>query len=48
VVVPGTGFGQIPGTNHFRLVFLPPEDILEKAYNKIGNFFKMYIDKFEK
>lgn len=48
VVVPGTGFGQKPDTNHFRLVFLPPEDVLEKAYNKIGEFFKMYVDKFEK
>lgn len=48
VVVPGTGFGQKPDTNHFRLVFLPPEDVLEKAYSKIGEFFKMYVDKFEK
>jgi alanine-synthesizing transaminase len=47
VVVPGTGFGQVPGTNHMRLVFLPPEDVLEKAYNRIGEFYKMYVDKFE-
>ncbi|MCW8850503.1 MAG: aminotransferase class I/II-fold pyridoxal phosphate-dependent enzyme [Melioribacteraceae bacterium] len=47
VVVPGTGFGQIPGTAHMRLVFLPPEEILEKAYNRIGEFFKKYVDKFE-
>lgn len=47
VVVPGTGFGQAPGTNHIRLVFLPPEEILEKAYNRIGEFFKKYVDKFE-
>ena len=48
VVVPGTGFGQVPGTNHFRLVFLPPEDVLEKAYNMLGEFFNEYLDKFEK
>lgn len=48
VVVPGTGFGQVAGTNHFRLVFLPPEEVLEKAYNRIGEFFKKYVDKFEK
>ncbi len=48
VVVPGTGFGQVPGTNHFRVVFLPPEDILEKAYKSIGDFFLKYVDKFEK
>jgi len=48
VVVPGTGFGQVPGTKHFRLVFLPNEQILEKAYKKIGSFFQKYVDKFEK
>jgi alanine-synthesizing transaminase len=48
VVVPGTGFGQVPGTNHFRVVFLPPEDVLEKAYKSIGDFFLKYVDKFEK
>lgn len=46
VVVPGSGFGQIPGTNHMRLVFLPPDEVLEKAYNKIAEFFKVYVDKF--
>jgi len=48
VVVPGTGFGQVPGTNHIRIVFLPPEDILDKAYKNIGDFFTKYVDKFEK
>ncbi len=48
VVVPGTGFGQVPGTNHFRAVFLPPEDVLEKAYKSIGDFFGKYVEKFEK
>lgn len=38
VVVHGGGFGQKPGTAHFRVVFLPPEDILIKAYTKIGEF----------
>ncbi|MBZ0266452.1 aminotransferase class I/II-fold pyridoxal phosphate-dependent enzyme, partial [bacterium] len=42
VVVPGSGFGQVPGTQHFRIVFLPPEPILEKAYNQIANFMKRY------
>ena len=48
VVVPGTGFGQAPGTNHFRVVFLPPEEILEKAYKNIAAFLEKYIDRFEK
>lgn len=32
VVVPGSGFGQKPGTQHFRVVFLPNAEILEKAF----------------
>ncbi len=48
VVVPGSGFGQVPGTKHFRVVFLPPENVLEKAYKAIGEFTKQYFDKYEK
>ena len=47
VVVPGTGFGQVPGTKHFRLVFLPQDDVLEKAYKNIGEFYNRYIEQFE-
>lgn len=39
VVVHGGGFGQRPGTAHFRVVFLPKEDVLEKAYRRIGEFW---------
>jgi len=46
VVVPGSGFGQVPGTQHFRVVFLPNEVTLEKAYKAIGNFFQKYLEKF--
>lgn len=38
VVVHGGGFGQRPGTAHFRVVFLPPEETLEKAYGQIAAF----------
>lgn len=47
VVVPGSGFGQKPGTKHFRVVFLPQDDVLEKAYKNIGEFFEQYKEKFE-
>ncbi len=36
VIVPGSGFGQRPGTQHFRVVFLPPEAMLEKAFDRIA------------
>ena len=48
VVVPGNGFGEMPGTSHFRIVMLPPENILEKAYKAIGEFHSKYLDKYEK
>ena len=38
VVVPGSGFGQVPGTKHFRVVFLPTETVLEKAFDQIATF----------
>lgn len=47
VVVPGSGFGQVPGTQHFRVVFLPPEEILEKAYENIASFSEKYFEKFQ-
>lgn len=43
VVVPGSGFGQVPETRHFRIVFLPTEAELEKAYALIGDFMKGYL-----
>jgi len=43
VVVPGSGFGQKPDTKHFRIVFLPQDEILKKAYERIGNFFASYV-----
>ncbi|MEW6004158.1 MAG: aminotransferase class I/II-fold pyridoxal phosphate-dependent enzyme [Stygiobacter sp.] len=47
VVVPGSGFGQVPGTNHFRIVFLPPENILEKAYKAISEFHLKYMNELK-
>lgn len=38
VVVHGGGFGQKPGTRHFRLVTLPDDSILERAYERVGDF----------
>lgn len=42
VLVPGSGFGQRPGTSHFRVVFLPPEDILEPAFDRIADIARSY------
>ena len=37
-VVHGCGFGQRPGTKHFRIVFLPEEKTLSAAYAAIADF----------
>jgi alanine-synthesizing transaminase len=40
MVVHGSGFGQRPGTKHFRIVFLPDEKTLTAAYSAIGDFLR--------
>jgi alanine-synthesizing transaminase len=37
LTVHGSGFG-ISGTGHFRIVYLPQEEILEKSMDKIQAF----------
>jgi alanine-synthesizing transaminase len=38
LVVHGSGFGQKPDSKHFRIVFLPDEFTLAKAYHSIADF----------
>ena len=40
MVVHGSGFGQKPGSKHFRIVFLPDENTLAKAYAAIAELMK--------
>ena len=40
LVVHGSGFGQKPGTRHMRIVFLPQDDVLNTAYEKISDFMR--------
>jgi len=40
MVVHGSGFGQKPGTKHFRIVFLPDEPTLSKAYSAIAELMR--------
>ncbi len=36
--VHGSGFGQRPGTQHFRVVFLPPPDVLGAAFDLLAQY----------
>lgn len=47
VVVPGSGFGQKPGTSHFRIVILPSEEILTEAFDLISDFYKKYKNLYQ-
>lgn len=40
MVVHGSGFGQRPGSKHFRIVFLPEETTLATAYAAIGDLLR--------
>jgi alanine-synthesizing transaminase len=40
LVVHGSGFGQAPETRHFRIVFLPDEPTLARAYASIADFIR--------
>jgi alanine transaminase len=42
-VVPGSGFGQQPGTLHFRTTFLPPKDEIEELVVKLKEFHEKYV-----
>lgn len=41
-VVPGSGFGQKPGTFHFRTTFLPPQEEIEELVEKLKAFHEKY------
>jgi aspartate/methionine/tyrosine aminotransferase len=43
VVVPGSGFGQAPGTLHFRTTFLPPREEIEALVARLGEFHERYV-----
>jgi alanine-synthesizing transaminase len=40
VCVPGSGFGQAPGTAHLRFVVLPPPEVIDDAMDRLGNFMQ--------
>jgi aspartate/methionine/tyrosine aminotransferase len=44
-VVPGSGFGQPPGTLHFRTTFLPPKDEIQELVTRLGCFHARYTEK---
>ena len=46
VVVPGSGFGQKPGTWHFRTTFLPPEQDMQAVIERMGTFHAQLLASY--
>ncbi|KAK6914620.1 Aminotransferase, class I/classII [Dillenia turbinata] len=46
VVVPGSGFGQVPGTWHFRTTILPQEDKIPAIVSRLTEFHQKFMDEF--
>ncbi len=44
-VVPGSGFGQRPGTLHFRTTFLPPREEIDDLVVKLKQFHEGYVSR---
>ncbi len=44
-VVDGTGFGQMPGTAHFRTTILPPLEEIETVVRRIGEFHAAFVKR---
>jgi aspartate/methionine/tyrosine aminotransferase len=47
-VVDGTGFGQLPGTAHFRTTILPPLDEIETVVRRLGEFHGAFVKRARK
>uniref|UniRef100_A0A7S2U2F5 Aminotransferase class I/classII large domain-containing protein n=1 Tax=Lotharella oceanica TaxID=641309 RepID=A0A7S2U2F5_9EUKA len=43
VVVPGSGFGQAPGTFHFRTTILPPPEKMQQVTKAMAAFHKNFM-----
>jgi alanine transaminase len=46
VVVPGSGFGQVPGTYHFRCTILPQEDKIPAIISHLKAFHESFMNQY--
>ncbi|KAL4426056.1 hypothetical protein ABPG77_007852 [Micractinium sp. CCAP 211/92] len=47
VTVPGSGFGQEPGTFHVRTTILPPEEDMEHVADKFSEFHRGFMRRYK-
>ncbi len=46
VVVPGSGFGQLDGTYHFRTTILPSEETLKDVVDLLKKFHDNFLERY--
>jgi len=46
-IIPGSGFGQRPGTYHFRTTILPQEDVTKEMLGRLKEFHLDFLKKYE-
>ncbi|KAK9149278.1 hypothetical protein Scep_008035 [Stephania cephalantha] len=46
VVLPGSGFGQVPGTWHFRCSILPQEEKIPAVVSRLAAFHEAFMAEF--
>lgn len=46
-IVAGSGFGQRPGTYHFRTTILPQTDLLKEMLQKFQTFHTQFMAEFK-
>ncbi|KAF8563716.1 hypothetical protein P879_03354 [Paragonimus westermani] len=45
-IVPGSGFGQVPGTWHFRITILPSVEQMKTVMHKLERFHTTFLNKY--
>lgn len=46
-IIAGSGFGQQPGTYHFRTTILPPTEKLQDMLKKFQSFHTEFVNKYK-
>jgi len=45
-IIPGSGFGQVPGTYHFRTTILPMEEMISEMLGRLKKFHINFLKEF--
>lgn len=45
-IIPGSGFGQVPGTYHFRTTILPMEEMISEMLGRVKKFHINFLKEF--